>query len=245
MPWSPLLSIGPHGAGPQADRRGCRPARPGPTVGSCRRSRPTSATARPEYTTFDEIQRTPWECVRGMDHSFGYNAESTEEDFLGRDELLWSVTDIAAKGGNLLLNVGPRAVDAQIPDEQLERLGWLAGYLAPNGHAVFGTRPWIDAGCHHRRGGPAPVHGAGRRGLRLRGRRRVGGHLGRGPPHRVDHGARRRPGRRSSGRPGRRGCGSPCRPRPTVIRWSSCSGTSTPGAAPERRINRPGAPRPR
>ena len=35
-------------------------------------------------------------------------------------------TDIVAKGGNLLLNVGPRGVDAQIPDEQLTRLDWLA-----------------------------------------------------------------------------------------------------------------------
>ena len=108
----------------------------------------------PEYMTFDEIQRTPWECVRGMDHSFGYNAQSTEDDFLARDELLWSVTDIVAKGGNLLLNVGPRAVDAGIPDEQLERLGWLAGYLPPNGNAVFGTRPWSTPGTTTAEGDP-------------------------------------------------------------------------------------------
>ena len=69
----------------------------------------------PEYVVFDEIQRKPWECVRGMDKSFAYNAESLSEHFLTRDELLWMVTDIAAKGGNLLLNVGPRGIDARIP----------------------------------------------------------------------------------------------------------------------------------
>ena len=104
--------------------------------------------------TFGDIQRTPWECVRGMDQSFGYNAQSTEEDFLARDELLWSTTDIVSKGGNLLLNVGPRAVDAQIPHEQLERLGWLAGYLPPNGHAVFGSRPWSTPGTTTVQGDP-------------------------------------------------------------------------------------------
>jgi alpha-L-fucosidase len=72
----------------------------------------------PEYAVFDEIQQKPWECVRGMDRSFAYNAASGPEHFLTRDELLWMVTDIVAKGGNLLLNVGPRGVDAQIPDEQ-------------------------------------------------------------------------------------------------------------------------------
>ena len=63
----------------------------------------------PEYTVFDSVQHTPWECVRGMDRSFGYNRESSEGQFITERDLLWSLTDIAAKGGNLLLNVGPRA----------------------------------------------------------------------------------------------------------------------------------------
>jgi hypothetical protein len=50
----------------------------------------------PEYTVFDTIHRTPWECVRGIDRSFGYNRESGEEHFLTRRELLWSLVDIAA-----------------------------------------------------------------------------------------------------------------------------------------------------
>jgi alpha-L-fucosidase len=108
----------------------------------------------PEYMTFDQIQEIPWECVRGMDQSFGYNAESAPADFLSRNDLLWTVTDIAAKGGNLLLNVGPRGVDAQIPDDQLERLGWLAGFVAPNRRALVGTRPWSSAGSESAEGDP-------------------------------------------------------------------------------------------
>jgi alpha-L-fucosidase len=97
----------------------------------------------PEYTAFDSVQRTPWECVRGMDRSFGYNRESGEEQFISERDLLWSLTDIAAKGGNLLLNVGPRGMDATIADDQLCRLGWLADYTDEVGDAIVATRPWV------------------------------------------------------------------------------------------------------
>jgi len=97
----------------------------------------------PEYTSFDSVQSTPWECVRGMDHSFGYNQESEEKDFISKRDILWSLTDIAAKGGNLLLNVGPRGVDATIADTQLQRLDWLASYTSEVGEAIAASRPWV------------------------------------------------------------------------------------------------------
>jgi alpha-L-fucosidase len=100
----------------------------------------------PEYVVFDDVQRRPWECVRGMDRSFGHNTCSRPEHFLGRDELCWMLTDIVAKGGNLLLNVGPRGVDAQIPEPQLTRLDWLGRFTAAHGDAIFATRPWVTPG---------------------------------------------------------------------------------------------------
>ncbi len=102
----------------------------------------------PEYVVFDDVQPRPWECVRGMDQSFGYNAASRPEHFLAHDELLWMLTDIAAKGGNLLLNVGPRGVDAQIPDEQIARLVWLGQWVRQNETAIMGTRPWVVPGTN-------------------------------------------------------------------------------------------------
>ena len=100
---------------------------------------------------FDDVQRKPWECVRGMDQSFGYNAQSRPEHFLAHDELLWMLTDIAAKGGNLLLNVGPRGVDAQIPDEQLTRLDWLGRMgRAPRDAIVGDTAVGDSRHDHHR-----------------------------------------------------------------------------------------------
>jgi alpha-L-fucosidase len=97
----------------------------------------------PEYTVFDSVQPIPWECVRGIDRSFGHNEQSREELFLGRAELVWSLTDIVAKGGNLLLNVGPRGVDATIAEAQTRRLDWLAAFTGSAGDALFATRPWV------------------------------------------------------------------------------------------------------
>ena len=153
MPWSPLIGLARNAQGRKViDALIARQTRS--DGGMVPPKPPLFGYRTPEYMTFDDIQRTPWECVRGMDSSFGYNAESKEEDFLTREDLLWSTTDIVAKGGNLLLNVGPRAVDARIPEEQLVRLGWLAGYLPPNGDAIFGSRPWSTPGTTTAEGDP-------------------------------------------------------------------------------------------
>jgi alpha-L-fucosidase len=142
MPWSPLAKV-----------LELEPARRLVDAGTTRQAKkdqglippepPYYDVRTPEYVSFPTIQRRPWECVRGMDHSFGYNAESREEHFLTRDDLLWSFADMVSKNGNLLLNVGPRGVDAQIPDEQRQRLEWLGEWTAANGDAVRATRPWV------------------------------------------------------------------------------------------------------
>ncbi len=99
----------------------------------------------PEYAVFAEARREKWECVRGMDKSFGYNRMSRPEDFLSREALIHSLCDITSKNGNLLLNVGPRGEDAQIPEPQLERLALARELHERNGEALYGTRPWRRA----------------------------------------------------------------------------------------------------
>ena len=108
--------------------------------------RPPHCDARtPEYAVFPTARRQKWECVRGIDKSFGYNRVSKQEDFLSERELIHSFVDIVSKNGNLLLNVGPRGEDAAIPEPQLRRLGWLGDWLGRNGAAVYGTRPFERA----------------------------------------------------------------------------------------------------
>jgi alpha-L-fucosidase len=100
----------------------------------------------PEYAAFPQIEQQAWECVRGMDKSFGYNAGSRPDDYIAHDDLLWLLVDTVAKGGNLLLNVGPRGVDAQLPDEHAARLDWLAQWLPVHRDAIAASRPWIRPG---------------------------------------------------------------------------------------------------
>ena len=97
----------------------------------------------PEYSTLPEIDLRPWESTRGMDHGFGYNRFSTDDDHLSRDDLIGSLVATVARGGNLLLNVGPRGEDAQIPELQTRRLDWLAEWMGANGDALVGSRPWV------------------------------------------------------------------------------------------------------
>jgi alpha-L-fucosidase len=61
------------------------------------------------------------------------------------NELIDYLADIVSKGGNLLINIGPRA-DGTIPDVMKERLLGAGSWLAVNGEAIYGTRPWLVYG---------------------------------------------------------------------------------------------------
>lgn len=103
---------------------------------------PHSDFRTPEYAAFTEIQIKKWEATRGMSHSFGFNRHDTEADYASPDTLIHEFIDAVARNGNLLLNVGPRATDAAIPDEQQNRLKRFGAWLRANGDAIYATRPW-------------------------------------------------------------------------------------------------------
>ncbi len=97
----------------------------------------------PEYSDELEFGARDWESCRGMDTSFGFNAQARPEDYLKPDELIRSFVDIVAHGGNLLLNMGPRA-DGSVPEPQQKLLRALGGWLKINGAAIYGTRRVAD-----------------------------------------------------------------------------------------------------
>jgi alpha-L-fucosidase len=50
--------------------------------------------------------------------------------------------DVVSKNGNLLIGVGPRP-DGTIPELQQTPLRGLGTWLASNGEAIYGSRPWV------------------------------------------------------------------------------------------------------
>jgi alpha-L-fucosidase len=52
--------------------------------------------------------------------------------------LLRNLIDIASKGGNYLLNIGPDS-NGNVPREEIERLHEIGNWLAVNGEAIYGT----------------------------------------------------------------------------------------------------------
>ena len=77
-----------------------------------------------------------WETCMTMNRHWGYN--SRDLDYKSSDELIRMLVDIASKGGNFLLNVGPRA-DGSFPPESVERLEAIGRWMAVHGESIHGT----------------------------------------------------------------------------------------------------------
>lgn len=77
-----------------------------------------------------------WETCMTINDSWGFN--SSDSNFKSTSELLHNLIDIASKGGNYLLNVGPTDLGI-IPSQEVERLEAMGKWLKANGEAIYGT----------------------------------------------------------------------------------------------------------
>jgi alpha-L-fucosidase len=68
--------------------------------------------------------------------------KATNEHYKSGTELIDTLIETRAKGGNLLLNIGPKPNGA-IPEEQDARLREIALWNFVNGEAIREVRPWV------------------------------------------------------------------------------------------------------
>ncbi|MCB9876356.1 MAG: alpha-L-fucosidase [Planctomycetes bacterium] len=77
-----------------------------------------------------------WESCMTMNRHWGWNQADTV--WKSPETLIRNLIDIASKGGNYLLNVGPRA-DGTFPPNAVERLAAIADWMKQNSEAIHGT----------------------------------------------------------------------------------------------------------
>ncbi|WP_116947412.1 alpha-L-fucosidase [Jiangella endophytica] len=80
----------------------------------------------------------PWELCLTIGQMWGYRPTDTKNK--SAHSLAVSLVEVVSRGGNLLLNVGPRG-DGSLVEEQAERLDAIGGWLAGHAEAVVGTVP--------------------------------------------------------------------------------------------------------
>lgn len=86
----------------------------------------------------ERIPDRPWETCMTINDTWAYNPSDT--NYKSADTLIRVLVEVVDKGGNLLLNVGPRP-DGTIQPEFVERLGEIGAWLRRNGEGIYATRP--------------------------------------------------------------------------------------------------------
>ena len=77
-----------------------------------------------------------WETCMTINNTWAYN--KNDHDFKSPRTLLRGLVEVASRGGNFLLNVGPQP-DGQIQPEFQERLKAIGAWLTLNGDSIYGT----------------------------------------------------------------------------------------------------------
>jgi alpha-L-fucosidase len=100
-----------------------------------------------------------WESCMTMNDTWGY--KSFDHNWKSTEDLIRKLVDIASKGGNFLLNVGPTA-EGLIPGPSVERLAAIGEWMKVNSESIYGTTanplgevPW---GCCTAKPGKLYLH---------------------------------------------------------------------------------------
>ena len=90
----------------------------------------------PEQEILENASTLDWESCMTMNDTWGFKKD--DHNWKSGTLLIHNLIDVAAKGGNYLLNVGPTA-EGLIPQPSIERLEEMGTWLSINGEAVYKT----------------------------------------------------------------------------------------------------------
>ena len=90
----------------------------------------------PDVSVTGRADGRDWETCMTMNVNWGYCAK--DNNWKSTDDLIFKLIDIASKGGNFLLNIGPKP-DGTFPQESIDRLKEIGTWMNVNGEAIYGT----------------------------------------------------------------------------------------------------------
>jgi alpha-L-fucosidase len=95
-------------------------------------------TPEQKIPTQAELDGQDWETCMTMNGSWGY--KSWDDKWKSTETLIRNLVDIASKGGNYLLNIGPKD-DGTIPQESIDRLKQIGAWMKVNSEAIYASKP--------------------------------------------------------------------------------------------------------
>ena len=82
--------------------------------------------------------QSDWEVPATINDTWGF--KTSDHNWKSPADLVRKLVDVASKGGNYLLNVGPTA-EGVIPQPSVERMQAIGRWLKANGDAIYATQP--------------------------------------------------------------------------------------------------------
>ena len=82
------------------------------------------------------IEGVDWEMCMTMNDTWGYS--DRDHNWKSDETLIRHLIDIVSKGGNYLLNIGPKG-DGSIPEASIQSMQAIGDWMKINGEAIYGT----------------------------------------------------------------------------------------------------------
>ena len=94
-------------------------------------------TPEQKIPSLSELDGKDWETCMTMNGTWGY--KSYDNKWKTPTTLIHNLCDIASKGGNYLLNVGPTP-EGEFPQGSIDDLKAIGAWMKVNGEAIYGTK---------------------------------------------------------------------------------------------------------